>query len=67
MAWQRPFSAPGIDVQARIGAMHEVTPSVAPKAVKMLMMVWIMNFQVSFLVIVIIETLPTPLKGGRPN
>ena len=33
--------------------MHEVTPSVAPKAVRMLMMVWIMNFQVSFLLIVL--------------
>ena len=63
MAWQRPFSAPGIDVQARIGAMHEVTPSVAPKAVKMLMMVWIMNFQVSFLVIIERPSRP-PLKGG---
>ena len=38
---------------ARTGALHEVTPSVAPKAVRMLMMVWIMNFQVSFLLIVL--------------
>ena len=38
---------------ANMGAMHEVTPIVAPKAVKILMMVWIMNFQVSFFVIVV--------------
>ena len=29
--------------------IHEVTPSVVLMAVKMLIMVWIMNFQVSFL------------------
>ena len=30
--------------------MHEVTPSVVLMAVKMLMTVWMMNFQVSFFV-----------------
>ena len=33
--------------------MHEVTPSVVLMAVRMLMMVWIMNFQVSFLLIIV--------------
>ncbi len=32
--------------------MHEVTPSVVLMAVKMLMTVWMMNFQVSFLVMI---------------
>ena len=33
--------------------MQEVTPSVVLMAVRMLMMVWIMNFQVSFLVMAV--------------
>ena len=31
--------------------MQEVTPSVVPRAVRMLMRVWMMNLQVSFLLI----------------
>ena len=48
-----PFKGGWRGLYANMGAMHEVTPIVAPKAVKMLMMVWIMNFQVSFFVIVV--------------
>ena len=48
------------------GTMHEVTPSVVLMAVRMLMRVWIRNFQVSFLVIIERPSLP-PLKGGDPT
>ena len=54
--------------------MHEVTPSVVLMAVRMLMRVWIRNFQVSFLVIIERPSLPPngrpsrpPLKGGDPT
>ena len=51
---------------ATTGTKHEVTPSVVLMAVKMLIRVWIRNFQVSFLVIVLRPSRP-PLKGGDPT